>query len=166
MLDRTTTNPAPFVELRHRYYGVIAVDPPSRFSSYTAIQSQNPSSRRDNEKHYAIMPFADLAALPVKELAAPTGCHLFLWTSGPFLPQALTLIEAWGFKYSTHAFTWLKTKRTWDPHDPLTEQGSPRRPCRRQLRGAARRAATRTRFLRLRSSAAVGSRLRSPPAPP
>jgi N6-adenosine-specific RNA methylase IME4 len=56
------------------------------------------------------MSFAALAALPVKELAAPTGCHLFLWTSGPFLPQALRLIEAWGFKYSTRAFTWLKTE--------------------------------------------------------
>jgi N6-adenosine-specific RNA methylase IME4 len=86
----------PFVGLRRGYYGAIAIDPASHFSSYTAIQSQNPCSRRDNERHYRTMSFTELAALPVKALAAPTGCHLFAWTSGPFLPQALKLIEAWG----------------------------------------------------------------------
>jgi N6-adenosine-specific RNA methylase IME4 len=121
MLDRTPAKPAPlpFAELRHRYYGAIAVDPASRFKSYTAIRSQN--SRRDNERHYRTMSFDDLAALPVKALAAPTGCHLFIWTSGPFLPQALELIDAWGFKSSTRAFTWVKTRRAWDPQQPLTE---------------------------------------------
>jgi len=134
-MDAVTTNtmgleavlaaPAPFVGLQRAYYGAIAIDPASRFKSYTAIQSQNPSSRRDNERHYRTMSFAELAALPVKELAAPTGCHLFLWTSGPFLPQALKLIEAWEFKFSTRAFTWLKTKRAWDGHSPLAESDFP-----------------------------------------
>jgi N6-adenosine-specific RNA methylase IME4 len=117
--------PAPFVGLRRAYYGVVVIDPPSHFSSYTAIQSQNPSSRRDNERHYRTMPFAELAALPVRALAAPNGCHLFLWSSGPFLPQALRLIEAWGFKYSTRAFTWLKTRRDWMSGDPLAESDFP-----------------------------------------
>jgi len=67
------------------------------------------------------MSFTELAALPVKELAAPAGCHLFLWTSGPFLLQALKLIEAWGFAYSTRAFTWLKTRKHWDGQAPLSE---------------------------------------------
>jgi len=113
--------PAPFESLRLRHYSAIAADPASRFASYTAIQSQNPTSRRDNERHYKTMAFAELAALPVAELASFDGCHLFLWTSGPFLPQALTLIEAWGFEYSTRAFTWLKTKRGWDGRAPLAE---------------------------------------------
>jgi N6-adenosine-specific RNA methylase IME4 len=117
--------PAPFVGLRRGYYGAIAIDPASRFKSYTAIQSQNPSSRRDNERHYKTMSFAELAALPVKELAAPSGCHLFVWTSGPFLPQALKLIEIWGFRYSTRCFTWLKVRRTWDGQSPLLESDFP-----------------------------------------
>jgi hypothetical protein len=52
MFDPATikTAPAPFIGLWRRYYGAITVDPPSRFKSYTAIQSQNPSSRRDNER--------------------------------------------------------------------------------------------------------------------
>src|SRR5262249_9122792 len=103
MLDQTTTNsaPAPFDALQRRFYGAIAADPASPFRSFTAVQSQNWNSRRDNERHYSVMKFEALAALPVRELAAPTGCHLFLWTSGPFLPQAMRLIEAWGFTYST-----------------------------------------------------------------
>jgi N6-adenosine-specific RNA methylase IME4 len=121
MLELTKTAPTPFEELRHRYYGAIAADPASRFKSYTAIQSQNWNSRRDNERHYQTMAVVELAALPVRELASPEGCHLFLWTSGPFLPQALELITAWGFKFSTRAFTWVKTKRSWNPGDPLLE---------------------------------------------
>jgi N6-adenosine-specific RNA methylase IME4 len=71
------------------------------------------------------MSFAELAALPVKALAAPTGCHLFVWTSGPFLPQAIELIRAWEFKYSTRAFTWLKTRRSWEPGELLMESDFP-----------------------------------------
>jgi N6-adenosine-specific RNA methylase IME4 len=124
-LEAALATPNPFVGLRRSYYGAIAADPASRFSSYTAIQSQNWNSRRDNERHYKTLSFNELAALPVKELAAPEGCHLFLWTSGPFLPQALRLIDAWGFKYSTRAFTWLKTKRAWDGYTPLAEADFP-----------------------------------------
>jgi N6-adenosine-specific RNA methylase IME4 len=114
MLERDSTfgAPAPFTGLRRNYYAAITADPASRFSSYTAIQSQNPSSRRDNERHYKTMSLAETAALPVKDLADPAGCHLFIWTSGPFLLHALHLIEAWGFKFSTRAFTWVKTKRS------------------------------------------------------
>jgi N6-adenosine-specific RNA methylase IME4 len=124
MLESTPveTAPAPFMGLRRRHYGAVVIDPPSRFRSFTAVQSQNWNSRRDNERHYHVMAHDELAALPVAELASPDGCHLFLWTSGPFLPQAFELIEAWGFRFSTRAFTWIKTKRGWTPGDPLTEQ--------------------------------------------
>jgi N6-adenosine-specific RNA methylase IME4 len=108
--------PPPFAALRRGYYGAIAVDVPARFKSYTSIQSQNPSSIRSNERHYATMTFTELAALPVKDLASPGGCHLFYWTSGPFLPQAIALISAWGFKYSTRVFTWVKLRPSYDPN--------------------------------------------------
>jgi len=113
--------PAPFTGLRRAYYGAIVADPAFKFQSYTAIQSQNPSSRRDNERHYGVMSLEALAALPVKDLAAPTGCHLFLWTNGSNLLLALHLMQAWGFKFSTRAFTWLKTRRDWDGEEPLVE---------------------------------------------
>jgi N6-adenosine-specific RNA methylase IME4 len=62
-----------------------------------------------------------LAALPVKDLASPDGCHLFMWTNGSNLLLALHLIEAWGFRFSTRAFTWVKTGRDWDGSEPLVE---------------------------------------------
>ena len=43
----------------------------------------------------------------------------FVWTSGPFLAQALRLIELWGFRYSTRAFTWVKLKRARATQLPL-----------------------------------------------
>jgi len=49
----------------------------------------------------------ELCALPVAEIAAPDSA-LFLWATFPQLPEALRLIKAWGFKYKTVAFVWLK----------------------------------------------------------
>ena len=35
----------------------------------------------------------------------------FLWATFPQLPEALRLIHAWGFRYKTVAFVWLKRNR-------------------------------------------------------
>jgi N6-adenosine-specific RNA methylase IME4 len=56
----------------------------------------------------------DIAALPVRDLAAPDA-HLFLWATGPCLRQAFEVMEAWGFRYSAIAFTWVKLKRSHNP---------------------------------------------------
>jgi N6-adenosine-specific RNA methylase IME4 len=118
MLTRTSEILEPphiFAGLVRRSYQSIVIDPPTHFKSRTALQMQNWNSRRDVEKHYATMSFDDLAALPLTDLAHPDGCHLFLWTSGPHLPRACALIERWGFKYSTRAFTWVKLRRSLAP---------------------------------------------------
>jgi N6-adenosine-specific RNA methylase IME4 len=107
--------PHPFAGLRRKHYRAIAIDPPTHFKCRTALQVQNWNSRRDVEKHYATMSFDELAALPLWDLAHPDGCHLFSWTSGPHLPKACELIENWGFKYSSKAFTWVKLRRLLDP---------------------------------------------------
>ena len=62
------------------------------------------------EKHYPTMSIDELCALPVPELAAKD-CALFLWATFPQLPEALRLIRAWGFRYLTVAFVWLKRNR-------------------------------------------------------
>ena len=67
------------------------------------------------EKHYPTMPLDEIMALPVRDLAAKEGCHLFMWTTGPCLPQALETIAAWGFRYSGMAFTWVKLKKSYNP---------------------------------------------------
>ena len=52
----------------------------------------------------------ELCALPVADLAAPDSA-LFLWATFPQLPEALRLIQAWGFTYKSVAFVWLKQNR-------------------------------------------------------
>lgn len=60
-------------------------------------------------QHYERMTLKEIKALPV-EFAAADDCWLFLWTTGPHLPQAFDVIKAWGFKYSSIAFTWVKLR--------------------------------------------------------
>lgn len=101
----------PFSGLRPNGYAAISADPPWRFKSRTALQSENWNSRRDVEKHYPVMSLDDIKALPVGDLAAKDA-HLFLWTTSPCLAQAFGVIEAWGFRYSSMAFVWIKLKRS------------------------------------------------------
>ena len=44
------------------------------------------------------------------ELIADENCILFLWATFPNLPQAINVIKAWGFKYKTVGFVWVKMK--------------------------------------------------------
>jgi N6-adenosine-specific RNA methylase IME4 len=118
MLVRADTEvfqpPHPFAGLRRHWYAAILADPALAFTSYTSIQSSNPQSTRDLRRHYRCMSFEEILALPVADLAARNGCHLFLWTSPPNLERSLTILRSWGFKYSSKAFTWIKLRRGFD----------------------------------------------------
>ena len=56
---------------------------------------------------YNTLSQSELKALPVQGIAAKD-CALFLWATMPKLPEAIDVINAWGFKYTTCAFTWVK----------------------------------------------------------
>ena len=45
----------------------------------------------------------------VQDLADPAGCMLYFWVTGPHLFDAQTIIETWGFHYTTIGFNWVKT---------------------------------------------------------
>jgi N6-adenosine-specific RNA methylase IME4 len=68
------------------------------------------------QKHYNCMTLEDICALPVKNIS-DENCVLFLWVTGPFLFDARRVIRAWGFKYKTIGFVWVKRNRksiwTW-----------------------------------------------------
>lgn len=100
--------------LQARHYGVILADPPWYFKSYAECVDPKGGDRHV-ERHYQTMKLPEIKALPVSDFAAKSGCHLFLWATGPCLPQALAVIDAWGFKYSGIAFTWIKLKKTFNP---------------------------------------------------
>ena len=63
---------------------------------------------RAPDRHYKTMTREELIALPVIDLAAKD-CFLFFWTSGTQLKNAIAVIEAWEFTYSSTAFVWVKT---------------------------------------------------------
>ena len=86
-------------------YSIIYADPPWR---YSAKKVQGAA-----ENHYPTMSIEELCALPVADLAAPDSA-LFLWATFPQLPEALRLIEAWGFTYKSVAFVWLKKNKKAD----------------------------------------------------
>lgn len=82
-------------------YGIILADP--------AWPYDNPKSGlpRLGGKTYSTMSIEEIAALPVDKIAAED-CALFLWVTMPKLNEVFKVIEAWGFRYVTCAFVWVK----------------------------------------------------------
>ncbi len=68
---------------------------------------------------YNTMTQDELAGLPIREITAKN-CILFMWATMPKLQEALDTIKAWGFKYKTCAFCWVKQ----NPNGGGSMQGS------------------------------------------
>ena len=85
-------------------YGVILADPEWRFETY----SRETGMDRAADNHYPTSVTDDICARPVGDIAADD-CVLFLWVTVPMLPDALRVMEAWGFSYKSH-FIWNKDK--------------------------------------------------------
>lgn len=92
---------APFPDKK---YNIIYADPPWDY------RDKARSGKRGAEFKYPCMKTEDICRLPVQTIASEH-CILFLWSTMPQIPEALKVIEAWGFKYKTVAFTWIKTNK-------------------------------------------------------
>ncbi|QEX18519.1 DNA methyltransferase [Hypericibacter terrae] len=90
---------------RHRYR-VILADPPWRFETRS-----HRGQGKGASQHYDTMATPEIMALPVTDLAADD-CTLLMWGCWPHLPDALRVIEAWGFTYKTCGFVWVKQNRS------------------------------------------------------
>ena len=66
------------------------------------------------EKHYRTMSTDEICAVPVRDLR-DRNCALLLWATMPTLPDAVRVMSAWGFKYKTAAFVWVKTRKDGQP---------------------------------------------------
>lgn len=86
-------------------YQVISCDPPW----YYAPRDKSKKFGFGASNHYQLMKHAELLKMEgfINSLAANPSA-LFIWTTGPKLPEACELIKAWGYRYATIAFTWLK----------------------------------------------------------
>jgi len=63
------------------------------------------------------MSVEELCALPVRSIAAEN-CMLCTWATWPKLKEAIQVIEAWGFRYLTCLFVWVKLNPNCET-DPL-----------------------------------------------
>jgi len=94
--------------LPRKHFGCILADPPWAFRTFSG---KNSTPHRCAEDHYRTMPLAEIAALPVQELAAKD-CALFMWSVDSHIDQAIELAKGWGFGFKTRAFTWRKLTST------------------------------------------------------
>jgi len=81
-------------------YGVLIADPPWQY--------RNAGGNGAAENHYATMATPDICALPIGHLVTRDAV-LYLWATWPMLPDALQVIDAWGFTYKT-GLPWIKTQ--------------------------------------------------------
>lgn len=89
-------------------YGIIYADPPWHYRVYS-----KKGAGRSAESHYPTMTIEEIQALPVSELA-DKDCALFMWITFPLLKESLSVLSAWGFKFKTIAFVWIKQNRKSD----------------------------------------------------
>jgi N6-adenosine-specific RNA methylase IME4 len=82
--------------------GVIYADPPWKF----VTRSERGEGRSANQ-HYRTEALDLIRQLPVEQLAADD-CVLFMWVVDWCPAQALEVVEAWGFRHKTTAFSWAK----------------------------------------------------------
>ena len=87
-------------------YKVIYADPPWQHGSWK-------NGNRRPELHYSVMTTEDIKNLPIDDIADDDS-FLFMWVTFPHLKEGLEVIESWGFKYITCAFTWVKRNKKAD----------------------------------------------------
>ena len=88
-------------------YQIIYADPPW---SYRDKRDKHPRLCGGASSHYNTMSMKALKELQVNSIA-DKDCMLFLWVTFPNFAEALDLIAAWGFKYKTLGFSWIKTNK-------------------------------------------------------
>lgn len=89
-------------------YATIVADPPWAYEEgFVAGPGHGLWPIHDDPLPYSSMTVAEIAAMPVNDLA-PKDCRLFLWTTNRYLPDAFEIIRSWGFRYR-QILTWHKT---------------------------------------------------------
>jgi N6-adenosine-specific RNA methylase IME4 len=89
------------IELPNKKYQIIYADPPW---TYDDMKNRDPKMGGIT---YKTLTLEEIKSIPIKDICQKD-CFLFLWVTMPKLKEGLQVIEAWGFRYITCAFTWIK----------------------------------------------------------
>jgi N6-adenosine-specific RNA methylase IME4 len=81
-------------------FSVVLADPPWQFD--------HPIQAEDVAGHYDCMPLEDIKSLAPK-IPAADDAMLFLWSPLSLLPDALEVMDVWGFTYKTN-LCWIKSR--------------------------------------------------------
>lgn len=84
---------------------IILADPPWKQNA-----RNNPDTKFGKGCDYPTMETSEICALPVGDIAADNSA-LLLWVTWPKLIDGLRVMGAWGYKYKTLGFLWLKLNR-------------------------------------------------------
>jgi len=91
----------------NKKYQIIYADPPWSY------RDKATAGNRGSGCKYQIQENDWICNLPVPEIA-DENCVLFLWVTMPKLNECWEIIQKWGFKYKTVAFTWVKKNKKSD----------------------------------------------------
>ena len=91
----------------NKKYQIIYADPPWQYKVWS-----KKGKGRSAESHYKTMKIDDIINLKYFiDSISDENCILFIWITYPCLKEALKVIDAWGFKYKTCGFTWIKRNK-------------------------------------------------------
>ena len=90
-------------------FPTIMADPPWRFTNRTGKVA--PEHRRLDR--YSTLDLQAIKALPVEDIVAKNA-HLYLWVPNALLPEGLSVMEAWGFRYVSNV-VWAKRRKDGGP---------------------------------------------------
>ena len=97
---------------------VILADPPWEYNDRRETRRDNaerkPKFGIGVARRYAetMSPLVLSELGPTIQAVSAPDAYLFMWATCPMLSEALQTIEAWGFRYLTVAFVWIKTTQT------------------------------------------------------
>lgn len=85
--------------------------------NYSLIYADPPWDYKDKKCNgavsYRTTATGKLSDLRIGEIT-DKNAMLVMWVTAPFLEEAFALIKAWGFKYKTCVFTWVKVNKSDD----------------------------------------------------
>lgn len=87
-------------------YNIIYADPPWEYKQ----TGSKTNSRGTAKQHYNTMTTDEICRLPIREIKTEDAI-CFMWATFPNIDQALCVMKAWGFKYKTAAFVWVKKNK-------------------------------------------------------
>lgn len=95
----------PFAPLDRNAYSLVMLDCPWTFATYSPK-----GWGKSAQKHYGCMTMDDIAALPVRDLAAEH-CLIWAWCTAPLLDKQIDIVKGWGARYISSG-VWVKTTKS------------------------------------------------------